>query len=331
MILSSRPLRFLGAVIGGWVGVRTAMLWPVGQAIVQAVAPAAAAEANPAALVRPAAAKVAAARPATLRQGTRSIPPARQAAGSVVALTPAGREMARTSPVLARSADLPLISPTNEQPLAGVDAPVAFQASRWSVSAWAILRPDGRATPFASQLGGSQAGARIAYAIDGARRIAVYARVSSAIDARQREAAVGIDWRPTRLPIHLAAERRIGIEGIRSGTAIGAFGGMGRTRAIGSVQVEGYAQGGVIFRERPEGYADGSARATIPVTSRVDLGLGAWGGAQRGAARVDIGPTIGVTLPVARHALRLSADWRQRVAGDARPGSGPALSLGTDF
>jgi hypothetical protein len=29
--------------------------------------------------------------------------------------------------------------------------------------------------------------------------------------------------------------------------------------------------------------------------------------------------------------VRLSIDWRQRIAGRARPGSGPALSIGSDF
>jgi hypothetical protein len=34
---------------------------------------------------------------------------------------------------------------------------------------------------------------------------------------------------------------------------------------------------------------------------------------------------------VAHGGLRLGAEWRQRVAGKAKPGSGPALSLGADF
>lgn len=236
-------------------------------------------------------------------------------------ITPAG-----TNPV----STLDVALPPDPLPL-GVDPPPTFRTSPWSGSAWAILRPDGRATPFASQLGGSQAGARLAYALDANRRVALYARASAAIDAREREAAVGIDWRPTRLPIHLIAEQRVGIEGVRSGLAVGAVGGIGPTRVAGPIRVEGYAQAGVIFRDGREGFADGSLRLTVLAAKRIDLGLGAWGGAQHGAARLDLGPTIGVTLPVAKHALRLAADWRERVGGDARPGSGPALSLGVDF
>uniref|UniRef100_UPI0035CB6D37 hypothetical protein n=1 Tax=uncultured Caballeronia sp. TaxID=1827198 RepID=UPI0035CB6D37 len=60
-----------------------------------------------------------------------------------------------------------------------------------------------------------------------------------------------------------------------------------------------------------EGFGDGAARLTRPVTLgpiRLDVGAGTWGGAQRGAARLDVGPTVGLSLPVARHALRLTVD-----------------------
>ena len=325
MILSSRPLRFLALTVFGWAGLRTFMLWPVAEfvpALVGTVAPAVLAEVRSEPPVHPRAFAI------------TTNPPARPVA------PPPGRPRRLADPptivpeapafALAQMPREPAaISPDPIQP--GIDLPPTFRTSRWSGSAWAILRPDGRATPFASQLGGSQTGARIAYAIDGARRVAIYARASTAVDAREREAAVGVDWRPTRLPVHFVAERRIGIDGVRSGTAIGAVGGIGPTRIAGPVRVEGYAQGGVIFRDGREGYADGSLRLTASADRRIDLGVGAWGGAQRGAARLDVGPTLGITLAVARRPFRLSADWRQRVAGDARPGSGPALSLGADF
>lgn len=331
MIASSRPLRFLVVVLGGWIGVRVSLLWPGADELVPALVAAAAPKASAATPVTPA-------RAAAVVSIRRAVIPA-----SAVRMDRGPVQLQR----LATAAPLPTLAmltsssqdtrPAASPPgpiaptLPGIAPPPTFATSRWSGSAWAILRPDGRATPFASQLGGSQAGARIAYAVDEARRVAVYARASSAIDARQKEAAVGLDWRPTLAPVHLVAEQRIGIEGVRSGFAVGAVGGVGPTRLAGPVRVEGYAQAGVIFRDRREGYVDGSARTTIAAGKRIDLGLGAWGGGQKGAARLDVGPTIGVTLPVERRALRLSVDWRQRVAGDARPGSGPALSVGTDF
>ena len=53
-------------------------------------------------------------------------------------------------------------------------------------------------------------------------------------------------------------------------------------------------------------------------------GFGVWGGAQPGLYRVDAGPRV--TMRV-RDNVRVHLDWRQRLAGNARPGSGPALTL----
>ncbi|KQT35389.1 hypothetical protein ASG29_01900 [Sphingomonas sp. Leaf412] len=204
--------------------------------------------------------------------------------------------------------------------------------SRWSGSGWAILRDAGGAGGVATpQLGGSQAGLRLAYALDDAGRLALAGRIAAAIGTRQQDAAIGIEWRPTRLPIRLIAERRIGIAGARGGTGAGIVGGVAAARLPLGLTLDGYAQAGAIVRDRIEGYADGAMRAAGAVTPALDLGIGAWGAAQRGAARLDAGPSLGLALPVARRRLRVSLDWRHRIAGDARPGSGPALSIGTDF
>lgn len=206
---------------------------------------------------------------------------------------------------------------------------------RLAGSGWMIVRGAGAATPFAPQLGGSQAGMRLTYAIDGPRRLALAGRVSSALGSRQREAAVGVDWRPTALPIHIIAEQRIGLERARGGPALGLIGGIGPTPIVGNVRLDAYAQGGAIARAGVEGYVDGAVRLAHPVAAigpaQLDLGLGAWGGAQRGAARLDAGPAATLALPLAGRSLRLSLEWRQRLAGRAAPTSGPAVSLGTDF
>jgi len=88
----------------------------------------------------------------------------------------------------------------------------------------------------------------------------------------------------------------------------------------------------VIRRDRAEPYADGAARATRRIGhGRFAIGAGIWGAAQRDAARLDIGPSATLALPVAGRDFRFALDWRQRVAGSARPGSGVALTLGSDF
>ncbi|MBS1239358.1 MAG: hypothetical protein H6R45_64, partial [Proteobacteria bacterium] len=58
---------------------------------------------------------------------------------------------------------------------------------------------------------------------------------------------------------------------------------------------------------------------------------GAWGGAQKGAARLDIGPSASLQLKLGEANSRVSMDWRFRVAGEARPASGPALTISAGF
>ena len=65
--------------------------------------------------------------------------------------------------------------------------------------------------------------------------------------------------------------------------------------------------------------------------AQLRLGAGAWGGAQDGAKRLDLGPSASFDLPVGRVNTRLSADYRFRVAGDAAPGSGAAVTFSAGF
>lgn len=206
---------------------------------------------------------------------------------------------------------------------------------RWTVSGWSIARGGSDDALLGGQLGASQAGVRALYTIDRTRRLALSARLATPLSGKGREAALGIDWQPTRLPLHLIAEQRLSLDGGRSGPAVLAVGGLAPTRLAAGFDIEGYVQTGAVARGRIEPFADGAARLTRPLVARggwrLDAGVGAWGGAQRGATRVDIGPTLGLAMPLAGRRLRITADWRQRVAGQARPGSGPALSIGSDL
>ncbi len=113
------------------------------------------------------------------------------------------------------------------------------------------------------------------------------------------------------------------------------MGGIDPVAIGGGFRLEAYAQGGVVRRTRTEPFADGALRIAQPVTTigrmRIDLGVGGWGGVQRGAARLDVGPTLAVAIPMTDRTMRVTLDWRQRIAGQAAPGSGPALSIGSDF
>jgi hypothetical protein len=46
---------------------------------------------------------------------------------------------------------------------------------------------------------------------------------------------------------------------------------------------------------------------------------------------MDLGPAVAVALAHGRGSARAAVEWRFRVAGDANPGSGPALVVTTGF
>ena len=61
------------------------------------------------------------------------------------------------------------------------------------------------------------------------------------------------------------------------------------------------------------------------------VGVGAWGGAQKQAARFDIGPTASVAFRLGEARARLAVDYRLQVAGHAAPASGPAVTFSAGF
>lgn len=75
-------------------------------------------------------------------------------------------------------------------------------------------------------------------------------------------------------------------------------------------------------------FVDGALAITRPVYKNISAGFGVWGGAQPGLYRVDAGPRISMQV---RKNVRVHFDYRQRLAGNAQPGSGPAITLAADF
>lgn len=352
---SGRPLRFLVSLLALWVGMRVFQLWPVDGTMLMAE------RLRPAAAVEPAG--------QTGKVPDQPAFPARHSValsrrdGAVAGAGTEARKAQRPWPTSGAASGLSGTPPAAQAPHRPGDA-LNVEAGSWSASTaftsqaglpaeipgaplaapsagsrlrgsgWLIVR-GGETAPFVPQLGGSQAGVRLTYALDQAARLAVAGRFSTALGGRQREAAIGLDWQPTRLPVHVFAEQRIGIEQARGGPSVGLIGGFGPTSIAGPIMLDGYAQAGVIARRGAEGFADGALRLSRTVAqvgaARLELGIGAWGGAQRGAARLDAGPMASAVLPVATASLRLSLEWRERLAGQAAPASGPALSIGTDF
>ena len=211
-------------------------------------------------------------------------------------------------------------------------APLAKKFDRLQLSAWALLRgswgPGALAT--GGTLGGSQVGARLTYHFSPS--LAASLRSSSSVGGvRYAEVAAGVRWKPlASVPVALNFERRQALNrwGGRDAFALFAEGGLYQTPVFGLANLDLYAQGGVVGLENRDLFFDGAATFTRPVWKRFSAGLGVWGGAQPGLYRIDAGPRL--SYDVGR-GIRLHADYRQRLAGEAMPASGPALTIAGDF
>ncbi len=260
---------------------------------------------------------------------SRPIPPRPQwhLPGSKISFADAAQDDARYASLVA----FPSRQSRPVQPLA-VQPPPRPGLDRLQLTSWALLRgaPQPGALASGGTLGGSQAGARLTYAFN--RWLAASVRTTSPFGgSRGVEVAAGVRVAPFRsIPVAFTAERRQSIspDGGRSAFALFAEGGLYRQPMPLDFSLDAYVQAGVVGFNSRDLFADGAFAFTRPVWGRVSAGFGVWGGAQPGLYRVDAGPRISVRV---RNNIYANIDWRQRIVGNARPASGPALTLGADF
>lgn len=342
-------LRFLLLCLGGWVLLRVLMNWspavPVPLEMARPVL-----RAPPPMAPVPAAMPSVAAQAAAARRSL-SVSPRRVAKVSVrrgaegayfraSAPVPAGDNPALQSSTM--SLEKPggggpprELSLTDMSPL-----PARASLAGWSLSGWLYLRGGGRdAAPggiaASGQIGGSQAGFRIAHGLDAAGRSRAYGRATVAVHRpRQRELALGIVHTPVAgAPFDVAIERRValGREG-RDAFAAMVTSGVSAIGLPAGFRLDAYGQAGIVGARSSDGFADGAVIADHALRgSALRFGALAAGAVQPGASRVDVGPRLAIGLPRVGKGARLALDWRQRVAGDARPESGMALTLAGDF
>jgi hypothetical protein len=249
-------------------------------------------------------------------------------------------------------ADLP---PINDSPISRLAA-ISFPQSRAStvpsgqstpalqphridrlqLSSWALLRgrqgqvlgPASLAT--SGQLGGSQAGARLLYNFS--HQLAASLRTSTDVGRKGAEFAAGVRVQPlVSVPVWVTAERRQRLGQFSNGRnafAIFAETGLYQRPMPWEFSLDAYLQTGVVGLKSRDWFVDGAAAVTRPVYKNFSAGLGVWGGAQPGLYRVDAGPRV--TMKV-RDNVRIHFDYRQKLAGNAQPGSGPAVTLAGDF
>jgi hypothetical protein len=226
------------------------------------------------------------------------------------------------------------------------------QAQRWSADGWILWREGGNGfnlpgagLPGASlpsgAYGSSQAGLVLRYRLspDSGHRPTLYLRASSGLyRPRGEELALGLALRPLpKLPVALMAEGRV--TRTASGDVIRpAFAAVTELPPLPlplGLRGEAYGQAGWVGGKDKTPFIDGQARLDKAVVrsgnAELRLGAGAWGGAQKGASRLDMGPSATFDLPVGRVNTRLSADYRFRVTGDAAPGSGAAITFSAGF
>jgi hypothetical protein len=217
------------------------------------------------------------------------------------------------------------VTPSFETPkgLPGLD--------RLSVSSWAMMRNQGGPDSLAGRgmLGGSEAGARLLWQLTPS--IAANLRTSAPVNSqRGAEAALGIRYRPfPSWPVAVTLERRHAIKDYgRNAFAVFAEGGIyGRAIPLQST-LDGYFQAGVVDFNNPDWFVDGQLAVSRPLWRNLSGGLGAWGGAQPGLNRLDVGPRL--SLRVGQR-MRAHFDYRLNVAGNAAPGSGAVVTLAGDF
>lgn len=361
---NAASLRFLGFFLGGWVLLRIGMAWnpgmpPPPEAIRAPWAiPAGPAPWKSKAATMPRIVEATLARPIAyaprISVARKSVGNAPNASMSASDAFGADRHalrvalMARLLPVpagaLPKDAPIWMAAPPHAASEPGQGRPfwIRRPLAKWSLSGWLYLRegsgnaPEGIAA--GGQLGGSQAGMRLAYGFGDRGRLRAYGRATMAVRTpEQRELAFGAAFAPfPRLPVDVAVERRVAIgrDG-RSALAAMVVGGVGDIVLPAGFRLEAYAQAGLVGARRRDGFADGAVvvdrRLGADERAPVRLGALAAGAIQPGASRVDVGPRLTLRLPDVGKGSRIALDWRQRVAGDARPESGIALTLASDF
>lgn len=271
------------------------------------------------------------------------------------ALAPRKPLMAAFAPLELTSAIPPHFAPDRpgnavEPALVGALLPVTGRGlaqageTRWTGDAWLLVRKGsgGSIAPGEPSYGRSQAGAVLRYRLartSGHRPLA-YVRATRALSGpRESEAAVGLAARPiVGLPLRVASEVRLSEGAARREVrpAVYAVSELPPADLPLGLRAEAYVQAGYVGGRYATAFVDGQVRLDGPVVrfgreTQLRAGGGLWGGAQKGAGRLDAGPSATMSFLIGNVRSRVAADYRVRLAGGAAPKSGPALTISAGF
>jgi hypothetical protein len=217
-----------------------------------------------------------------------------------------------------------------------------YEERRWGAelyaySFWRFASADRPALAPGAQYGGSQSGmiATIDPFGEPDRGLALLARGAVTPDGEERELSFGLRWKPAAgWPILLSAERRLRANAPDHFTAY-LSGGVDALKLPGRWQLDAYGQMGYASGRNGGEFFDAQARLTQSLGelagTPVAVGVGGWAGGQRGSKRMDVGPTVNAKINAGPTFVLVQLDWRLRVAGNARPKDGLALTLSTGF
>jgi hypothetical protein len=235
---------------------------------------------------------------------------------------------------------------------------VTTPADRWSLDVFGFYRQGSSAlnvsqgrTPI---YGASQLGANLQWRArpSSAHDPRVFARAYHAlVEGGESEIAAGVSARPVgSIPLRTYGELRVTRN--PASAALDATSSTAVRPAAYAVTelppldlpagfgLEAYGAAGYVFGKADTYFVDGQAAVTNKVLSlggpgsssgALSVGGGIWGGTQKGAARLDVGPTMRLDVNVGDVPARVSVDYRQQVAGDAVPDSGVAATVSTRF
>lgn len=345
------PLMFLVAVVGGWAVARVATFTPLSLTMPNAVS-SAASPSRPALaasgfspevrFVLPDPGSRAGVREDWSRKGVAlALPPTGFRVSDDTAIDADVRAPSTRKP----EAALAMAPPGAPYP-AGVIAvlpPAPRSASRWSADGWLLLRESEAVAGAAARpsYGRSQAGAVLRYGLapSSAHLPQAYLRATTALAGpREQEIATGLSARLARgVPLRVAAEVRVSETGGRTEVRPAAYAvtELPSFKLPLGTRSEIYLQGGYVGGSFATAFIDGQARIERPLLrsagAEFSLGGGAWGGAQKGAARMDVGPTAALSFSLGPVRGRVAADYRFPMTGDAAPSSGPALTVSAGF
>ncbi|HEY8603965.1 MAG TPA: hypothetical protein VIL62_06480 [Tsuneonella suprasediminis] len=216
----------------------------------------------------------------------------------------------------------------------------------WRIDSWVFYRPTASSRRFASggnrpsTYGSSQAGIVLRRALSrDDHRPFLYTRLTATPDQpRQSELAIGIGGKPLPdVPLQMQAEMRVFDQGGQTEVrpALAAVAELPATQLPLGGTATGYLQSGYVAGGYATAFIDGHLRAEREVATtsaaRLFVGGGVWGGVQRGAGRLDIGPSVAVNWDTGPVPLRLALDYRLKLAGDADPPDGVAVTLSAGF